>query len=110
VEDPARGAGQARPRLARARREGPGRGLLRRPRDRGGRGSRDGIPRADSTFEKLARLKPAFDREAGTITAGNASPLTDGAAALWVATDAGLARLPAGKPRAAPRGLGGHRG
>ncbi len=46
---------------------------------------RDTIPRADSTPEKLAALKPAFDRlAAGTITAGNASPLTDGAAAIWV--------------------------
>jgi acetyl-CoA C-acetyltransferase len=62
--------------------------------------TRDGIPRADTTVEKLARLKPAFDRERGSITAGNASPLTDGAAALWVATEAGLARLPSGRPRA----------
>jgi acetyl-CoA C-acetyltransferase len=62
--------------------------------------SRDGIPRADTTLAKLAKLTPAFDREAGTITAGNASPLTDGAAALWVATDAGMERLPAGRPRA----------
>ena len=62
--------------------------------------ARDGIPRADSTLEKLATLKPAFDRStAGTITAGNASPLTDGAAAVWVATAAGLARLPGGTPR-----------
>jgi acetyl-CoA C-acetyltransferase len=65
-----------------------------------GEATRDGIPRADSTVEKLAKLRPAFDREAGTITAGNASPLTDGAAALWVATEEGLARLPAGRPRA----------
>ncbi len=65
-----------------------------------GEASRDGIPRADTTLEKLGKLRPAFDREAGSITAGNASPLTDGAAALWVATDAGLARLPAGRPRA----------
>ena len=62
--------------------------------------TKDGIPRADSSLEKLARLKPAFDREHGTITAGNASPLTDGAAALWVATESGAARLPAGRPRA----------
>jgi acetyl-CoA C-acetyltransferase len=62
--------------------------------------AKDGIPRADSSLEKLARLKPAFDREHGSITAGNASPLTDGAAALWVATDAGAARFPAGRPRA----------
>ena len=61
---------------------------------------KDGIPRADSTLEKLATLKPAFDRGgAGTITAGNASPLTDGAAAIWVASEAGLATLPAAAPR-----------
>ncbi len=64
--------------------------------------AKDGVPRADSSAEKLAALKPAFDRASGqgTITAGNASPLTDGAAAIWVASDAGLARLPAGRPRA----------
>jgi acetyl-CoA C-acetyltransferase len=64
--------------------------------------AKDGIPRADSSAEKLASLRPAFDRASGrgTITAGNASPLTDGAAAVWVADDAGLERLPAGRPRA----------
>jgi acetyl-CoA acyltransferase len=41
----------------------------------------DGIIRGDSSVEKLAKLRPAF-RKDGTITAGNASPLTDGAAAL----------------------------
>ncbi len=63
--------------------------------------AKDAVPRADSSAEKLATLKPAFDRSsgAGTITAGNASPLTDGAAAVWVASDAGLARLPASRPR-----------
>ena len=63
--------------------------------------AKDGVPRADSSAEKLASLKPAFDRASGqgSITAGNASPLTDGAAAVWVANDAGLARLP-GRPRA----------
>lgn len=44
----------------------------------------DGI-RADTTEASLARLRPAF-REGGTITAGNASQLTDGAAALVVAS------------------------
>jgi acetyl-CoA C-acetyltransferase len=64
--------------------------------------AKDAIPRADSSLEKLATLKPAFDRAsgAGTITAGNASPLTDGAAAIWVATREGLERLPKDRPRA----------
>jgi acetyl-CoA C-acetyltransferase len=64
--------------------------------------AKDAVPRADSSAEKLASLKPAFDRASGrgTITAGNASPLTDGAAAVWVADDAGLERLPAERPRA----------
>jgi acetyl-CoA C-acetyltransferase len=63
--------------------------------------AKDGIPRADSSAEKLASLKPAFDRTSGrgTLTAGNSSPLTDGAAAIWVANDAGLERLPAARPR-----------
>ncbi len=56
----------------------------------------DTIPRADSSLEKLAQLKPAFDRKSGqgTLTAGNSSPLTDGAAGLWVGTDAGARKLP----------------
>ena len=46
-------------------------------------------------------MKPAFDRASGrgTLTAGNSSPLTDGAAAIWVATDAGLSRLAGAAPR-----------
>ena len=64
--------------------------------------AKDGVPRADSSAEKLASLKPAFDRTSGqgTITAGNASPLTDGAASIWVATDKGVERLPKGRARA----------
>ncbi len=63
--------------------------------------TKDHFPRRDTSLEKLARLKPVFDRTSGrgTITAGNSSPLTDGAAGLWVATDEGLARLPAKTPR-----------
>ncbi len=63
---------------------------------------RDTIPRADSSLEKLARLPPAFDRTSGkgTLTAGNSSPLTDGAAAIWVASGKGLDRLPMATPRA----------
>ena len=62
---------------------------------------RDTIPRDDTSVEKLAKLPPAFDRTSGqgTLTAGNSSPLTDGAAALWVATTAGLGRLPRQVPR-----------
>src|SRR5712691_10182461 len=63
--------------------------------------SRDGFPRADTSLERLAKLQPAFDRTSGkgTITAGNSSPLTDGAAGLWVATGPGLKRLPGSLPR-----------
>jgi acetyl-CoA acyltransferase len=43
---------------------------------------RDTIPRADTSLEKLAQLKPVFDRKYGSVTAGNSSPLTDGASAL----------------------------
>jgi 3-oxoadipyl-CoA thiolase len=48
---------------------------------------RDEHPRSDTSAEKLAALKPAF-REGGTITAGNASGINDGAAALVLASDA----------------------
>jgi len=48
--------------------------------------SADGTPRPDTTAEGLAGLKPAFDA-AGTVTAGTASPLTDGAAALLVTSE-----------------------
>jgi acetyl-CoA acyltransferase len=42
----------------------------------------DNHVRPDTSLEKLAALRPVFDRRHGTITAGNSSPLTDGAAAL----------------------------
>lgn len=42
----------------------------------------DNLVRKDSSIEKYAKLKPAFDRKHGTVTAGNSSPLTDGASAL----------------------------
>jgi acetyl-CoA acyltransferase len=48
---------------------------------------RDEMPRGDTTLEGLAALKPAFAKE-GTVTAGNASPLSDGAAAAIVASKA----------------------
>jgi acetyl-CoA acetyltransferase family protein len=48
---------------------------------------RDTIVRADTTLEKMARLKPVFDPARGTITAANASPLTDGAAAVLLMSE-----------------------
>jgi acetyl-CoA acetyltransferase family protein len=45
---------------------------------------RDEHPRPDTTLESLARLKPAFRREGGTVTAGTSSGINDGAAALLV--------------------------
>jgi acetyl-CoA acyltransferase len=49
--------------------------------------ARDNLVRKDTTLEALAQLRPVFDRRYGTITAGNASPLTDGAAALVVMSE-----------------------
>src|SRR5580698_2452770 len=50
--------------------------------------ARDNNLRSDLTLEKLAGLKPAFDRDAGTLTAGNSTPLTDGASAVLLASEA----------------------
>jgi acetyl-CoA acetyltransferase family protein len=44
----------------------------------------DERPRRDTTMESLAKLKPAFKKEGGTVTAGNSSGLNDGAAALLI--------------------------
>ena len=55
--------------------------------------TQDGIPRADSTMEKLATLRPAFDRKYGSVTAGNSSPLTDGAAAVLLMEEKTAKRL-----------------
>ncbi len=46
-------------------------------------------PRPDSSLEKLANLRPIF-KDGGTVTAGNSSPMNDGAAALLLATEKGL--------------------
>jgi len=51
--------------------------------------TQDNNIRADSTLEKLARLQPSFDFSgAGTLTAGNSTPMTDGAAAVLLASEA----------------------
>jgi acetyl-CoA acetyltransferase family protein len=47
----------------------------------------DERPRRDTTMESLAKLKPAFKKEGGTVTAGNSSGLNDGAAALLIMSD-----------------------
>ncbi len=55
---------------------------------------RDGFLRPDGTMEKLATLKPAFDKRSGhgTLTAGNSTGLSDGAAAVLLGTDAWAAQ------------------
>jgi acetyl-CoA acetyltransferase family protein len=55
--------------------------------------ARDNGVRGDTTMEKMAKLRPAFDRRFGTITAGNASYLTDGGSAVLVASEEGLRKL-----------------
>jgi acetyl-CoA C-acetyltransferase len=49
--------------------------------------ARDEGPRADASLESLAKLKPAFKRDGGTVTPGNASTINDGAAALLVCSE-----------------------
>ncbi|MFJ8797276.1 thiolase family protein [Streptomyces sp. NPDC102487] len=51
----------------------------------------DECVRADASLDAMARLKPSFRTEHGTVTAGNASPLNDGAAALLLVDEEGLA-------------------
>jgi acetyl-CoA acetyltransferase family protein len=69
---------------------------------------RDEIMRPDSSLEALAKLKPAFRREGGTVTAGNSSALNDGAAAVLIGDDRAAAAI--GRPplaRIAGRGVSG---
>jgi acetyl-CoA C-acetyltransferase/acetyl-CoA acyltransferase len=47
----------------------------------------DNGPRANQSMEALGKLRPVFDRAAGTVTAGNACPITDGAAALLIMSE-----------------------
>ena len=50
--------------------------------------TQDNNVRADSSIEALAKLRPVFDRsESGTLTAGNSTPLTDGASAVLIASE-----------------------
>ena len=68
-------------------RAAPGDEATSTPRSsRSARSARDD-PAPGTTMEKLAELKPAFDPENGTVTAGNSCPLNDGAAAVLVMSD-----------------------
>ncbi|HEU4598892.1 MAG TPA: thiolase family protein [Solirubrobacterales bacterium] len=53
---------------------------------------RDESIRADTSLEKLAQLKPSF-KQGGTVTAGNSSPLNDGASALLLGSEQAAARI-----------------
>ncbi len=57
-------------------------------------------PRKGQSLEALGKLKPYFDRKFGTVTVGNACPITDGAAMLFVASEEGLKKLGGAKPLA----------
>lgn len=59
----------------------------------------DEFPRFDTTIEKLAKLKPAFVKNNGTVTAGNSSGINDGASALLLASEEKIKELNY-KPRA----------
>lgn len=54
---------------------------------------KDEFIKGNSTLEKLAQLKPAFKKENGTVTAGNSSGLNDGAAAMFIASEAAIKRF-----------------
>lgn len=57
--------------------------------------ARDANPRTDTSLERLVSLSPAFDKSSGhgSLTAGNSSPITDGAAGLWVVSEHGRSKL-----------------
>src|SRR4029077_16166141 len=53
----------------------------------------DNLLRRDTTLEALAKLPPVFDRRYGTVSAGNSSPLTDGAASVLLMSESRAAAL-----------------
>jgi acetyl-CoA acetyltransferase family protein len=69
--------------------------------------ARDENIRPDTSLEKLAKLPPAFVRD-GTVTAGNASPLNDGASAVWIGDEAAAETLGGRAPLARIAGRGVH--
>ncbi len=56
---------------------------------------KDGTVRGDTSLEKLAKLKPVFDKEYGSLTAGNSSPLTDGSACVLIGNAEGAQMIDA---------------
>jgi acetyl-CoA acyltransferase len=58
----------------------------------------DSGPRKGQSMEALAKLKPYFDRQFGSVTPGNSCPLTDGAAMTLIASDEGLRKLGGVRP------------
>jgi len=60
----------------------------------------DEHPRPETTADDLAALPPVFRKQNGTVTAGNSSGINDGAAAVLLASEAGLARLGGRRPLA----------
>jgi acetyl-CoA acyltransferase len=67
-------------------RGGPSKGKTQKPTTQTVRFDTDELPRADTSLEVLAKLKPAFHVK-GSVTAGNSSPMSDGAAAVVVMSD-----------------------
>ncbi|MES2802097.1 MAG: acetyl-CoA C-acetyltransferase [Bdellovibrionota bacterium] len=55
--------------------------------------TRDATLRADTSKERLAKLKPSFDPQNGTLTAGNSSPLTDGAASVLLGSESAAQKM-----------------
>jgi acetyl-CoA acetyltransferase family protein len=63
------------------------------PRDGGKAVTRDNGPRTDQSMDVLGKLRPVFERNLGTVTAGNSSQITDGAVALLVASEERAAEI-----------------
>ncbi|MFB6344911.1 MAG: acetyl-CoA C-acyltransferase, partial [bacterium] len=59
----------------------------------------DAFPRPSTTMDALSGLPAVFDSDEGTISPGNSSPLTDGAAGVWLSTEDGLDRFDDSRPR-----------
>ena len=51
---------------------------------------KDNGPRVDCSMEKLGKLRPYFERKSGTVTVGNACPITDGGSALLLASESAV--------------------